>query len=78
MCKTCEYGPHNMPPIMPENMEILELWLDVCTQWRGAGMGVIGLDYGEVRARAKDLDIDLSGCAWRKIRKLERLELKKQ
>lgn len=67
-----------MPPIMPENMEVLELWQDVSTQWRGAGMTIIGLDYFEVRIRAKELDIELSECVWRKIRKLERMELKNQ
>jgi len=63
---------------MPENLEVLDLWEDVRTQWRGAGLGVIGLDYREVRARAAELDIELSECMWRKIRKLERIELKKQ
>lgn len=67
-----------MPEILPENVEILELWMDVSTQWRGTGMGVIGLDYREVRARAAELDIELNECVWRKIRKLERTELKKQ
>ena len=67
-----------MPAILPENIEALELWQDVSTQWRGAGLGVIGLDYGEVRIRAKELDIELSECVWRKIRMLEKMELKKQ
>jgi len=77
-CSTCEYGPQNMPAVRPENMEALELWVDVSTQWRGAGMGIVGLDYREVRTRAAELDIDLSECVWGKIRKLERIELKKQ
>jgi len=77
-CGTCEYGPQNMPEILEENTEVLELWMDVSTQWRGTGMGIIGLDYREVRTRATELDIDLSECVWRKIRMLERIELKKQ
>jgi len=67
-----------MPKIMSENLEALELWQDVSTQWRGAGMGIVGLDYREVRTRAKELDVDLSECVWRKVRMLERMELKKQ
>jgi hypothetical protein len=67
-----------MPEIMPENFEVLELWNDVNTQWRTGGMGVVGLDYREVRARARELDIDLSPCVWRKIRMLESKTLEKQ
>lgn len=77
-CGSCEYGPHTMPAIMPENLEVIELWQDVSTQWRGAGMGIVGLDYGEVRIRAKELDIELSECVWSKVRMLERVELKMQ
>jgi len=60
-----------MPEIMDENVEVLELWNDVNTQWRAGGMGIVGLDYREVRTRAKELDIELSVCIWRKIRLLE-------
>jgi len=67
-----------MPSILPQNLEVLELWQDVSTQWRGAGMGIVGLDYREVRTRARKLDVELSECVWRKIRMLERIELKKQ
>lgn len=41
-------------------------------------MGVIGLDYQEVRRWAADLDIDLSPCLWKKIKMLERMALEKQ
>jgi len=67
-----------MPAILPENLEVLELWQDVSTQWRGSGLGVIGLDYREVRIRAGELDVERSECVWRKIRILERIELNKQ
>lgn len=62
---------------MPENNEALELWLAVRTQWRGGGMGVIGLDYAEVRQWAMDLDIDLSPAVWGKIKALEAFELER-
>jgi len=63
---------------MPENIEALELWDQVNTQWRAGGMGVIGLDYTEVRVRAKELDIEMSDCVWRKIKILEAKVLEKQ
>jgi hypothetical protein len=47
------------------------------TQWRAGGMGVIGLDYGEVRAAAADMEIELSPCMWGKIRALEAATLDK-
>lgn len=60
---------------MPENNEALQLWGAVLTQWRGAGMGVIGLDYGEVRWWARELGILLSPGLWSKVRALEMVEL---
>lgn len=41
-------------------------------------MGLVGLDYREVRERAKELDMDLSPCMWMKIKKLEFKVLEKQ
>lgn len=67
-----------MPEIMVENVEVLELWNDVNTQWRAGGMGIVGLDYREVRERAEELDIDMSECVWRKIKILENKILEKQ
>ncbi len=55
---------------MPANYEMFELWWAVRTLWR-AGFGLIGLDYSEVRAWAEYLDIEMSGCNWRKIKALE-------
>jgi len=60
-----------MPQLMPENEDALELWFNVKTQWRSAGGGLIGLDYGEVRIRARELDIDMSPLMWRKLKMLE-------
>ena len=36
--------------IWPENLETVELFMDVQTQWRTSSSGVIGLDYGVVLA----------------------------
>lgn len=38
--------------IWPENLETVQLFIDVQTQWRTTGSGVIGLDYGVVLALA--------------------------
>jgi hypothetical protein len=49
----------------------------VLTQWRAGGMGVIGLDYAEVRWWAREMGIDMSPALWGKIRALERHELER-
>ena len=67
-----------MPELMQENFDALELWNQVNTQWRAGAMGVIGLDYAEVRIRAKELDIELNECIWRKIKVLEAKVLERQ
>ena len=46
------------------------------TQWRVGGMGPVGLDYGEVRRWAADMDIEMSACMWGKIKALETAALK--
>lgn len=38
--------PHEEVEIWPENLAAYELFVFMRTQWRGAGMGIIGLDYG--------------------------------
>ena len=66
-----------MPRLWPENFEAWELWKEIETQWRAGPVGVIGLDYREVRERARELDIDLSPALWKKIKALEALILKR-
>jgi hypothetical protein len=61
---------------MPENQDAWELWIAIQTQWRVGGMGVVGLDYAEIRRWAEDLEIDLSPCMWSKIKSLEIYTLK--
>lgn len=61
--------------LMPENAEAWNLFFCVQTQWRAGGMGIVGLDYGELRAAARDMDIPLTPGLWRKIRALEAAEL---
>lgn len=53
----------------------MELWLAVRTQWRAGGMGVIGLDYAEVRRWARDMGVVMTAAVWGKIKALERCEL---
>lgn len=60
---------------MPENFEAWELWLEVQTQWRAGGMGVIGLDYHAVYTEAERIGIVLSVCTMKKIKCLERVVL---
>ena len=38
--------------IWPENLETVQLFIDVQTQWRTTGSGAIGLDYGVVLSLA--------------------------
>lgn len=75
-CETCEYGsPPN--PLAEENVEAVELWADVQTQWRAGPFGLIGLDYSEVRSAATELDIEWCLCIKRKIQAMERFEIKR-
>lgn len=60
---------------MDANQEALELWMAVRTQFRGAGMGVIGLDYPAVYLEAERLEIELTPRVMGKIKALERVEL---
>jgi hypothetical protein len=60
---------------MPENEDAMDLWLTVQTQWRAGGMGIVGLDYAEVRVWAEELGIAMTPAMWGKIRKLERQTL---
>jgi len=46
--------------------------LEVQTQWRAGGLGVVGLDYTAVYAEAARLEIECSVCTMRKIKVLER------
>ena len=55
---------------LPEEEEALELWLAVNTQWR-VGMSLVGLDYNVLFKMADRLEIDLSPCVMKKIRRLE-------
>lgn len=43
--------PHESVEIWPENMPAYDLFSYMRTQWRGAGMGLIGLDYGPLHHR---------------------------
>lgn len=63
--------------LLPQNYDTWELWIEVSTQWRGAGMGVIGLDYHAVYTEAQRIGIELSICTMKKIKALERAVLKK-
>ena len=63
---------------MPLNIEAMELWVAVNTQWRGGGMSLLGLDYIAVAQEADWLEIDRSPCLMKKIRKLENHVLKSQ
>jgi hypothetical protein len=56
----------------------MHLWLAVRTQWRAAGFGIVGLDYGEVRRSARDMDIRMTPGLWAKIKRLEYFELERQ
>ena len=63
---------------MPENQEAWLLWQDVKTQLRVGGMGVVGLDYAEVRQSAMELDIQWARGIKRKMQAIEYELLKSQ
>ena len=48
------------------------------TQFRGAGFGIIGLDYPAVRTEAEEMGLSFTGSLKRKIKALERYTLEKQ
>lgn len=58
------------------NQDAWLIWQDVKTQWRAGGMGLIGLDYSEVRHAAADLEIEYTRRNQQKIRAMEREILK--
>lgn len=60
---------------MDANTEALELWMEVNTQWRAGGMGVVGLDYPAVYQEAARLGIEISNCTMAKVKALERHSL---
>ena len=61
---------------MDENIDAWDLWIEIRTQWRSTGMGIVGLDYRTVYAEAERLGIDLSVCTMKKIKALEASILK--
>lgn len=48
-----------MPDLDPLNADLWLLWLQVQTQWRAGGMGLVGLDWPAVTAMARWLGYDL-------------------
>ncbi|HCY86665.1 MAG TPA: hypothetical protein DHV36_16150 [Desulfobacteraceae bacterium] len=60
---------------MSENEDVWAVWHEVRTQWRGGAMGVIGLDYAEVREAFRELEIPYSRRNKRKIQTIERVIL---
>jgi len=59
------------PVLSRENADAWQLWTAVQTQWRGSGLGIIGLDYNVLYAEAARLEIELTACTMDKIRTLE-------
>lgn len=49
--------PVEVVEIWPENLPAYELFAYVRTQWRGAGMGIIGLDYGPLHHKMDRLNL---------------------
>lgn len=57
---------------MEVNRDALDLFQAVETQWRGAGFGLIGLDYNVLYLEAERMGIELTTCNMGKIRAIER------
>lgn len=49
----------------------------MATQWRGAGLGIIGLDWPAVLAIARLLHMEVDARLFYKLRALEDLELER-
>ena len=43
--------------VWPEHIAAYELFSYMRTQWRGAGMGIIGLDYGPMHTRMARMNL---------------------
>lgn len=63
---------------MPENAAAWELWGFCQTQWRSSGFGLVGLDFPACLDLAGQLDIPVTESLLRKLRALEREELRAQ
>ena len=66
----CEYG--SPVPLWEINLDVWQVWQDVQTQWRAGAMGIIGLDYAEVRQAFDELGIDYTRRNKLKIMIMER------
>lgn len=60
---------------MAENEDAWELWLEAATQWRSAGLSILGLDYTSLYREADRLEIALTTRTMRKIKALEQCVL---
>lgn len=64
--------------LLPENLPAWELWGFAQTQWRATGFGLVGLDFPAALQLADVLDIPATPTLLRKLRALEREELRAQ
>lgn len=62
---------------MAANLDAWDLWQAVQTQWRAAGMGVIGLDHAWVHKMAGILRIDYTPALFKKMAVLENAAMQK-
>lgn len=74
-CEKCDYG--NGPDLSEINIEAMEIWSEVQTQWRMGPSGMVGLDYAEARVASEELEVEWCLCIKRKIQALERFELER-
>lgn len=49
--------PEDVVEVWPENKRAYQLFAYMYTQWRGAGMGVIGLDYGPLHHKMDRMNL---------------------
>lgn len=49
--------PVEVVEVWPENVPAYSLFCYMRTQWRGAGMGLIGLDYGPLHRKMDRMDL---------------------
>jgi len=63
---------------MSGNIEAVNIWVHVQTQWRVGAFGRAGLDYPAVRAEARALGLYMSHGLMRKMQAMEKYYLKKK
>ena len=75
--KGCENCPRKKPDLLPENVDVMELWKYMTSQWRVSGFGFAGLDYNALYRTAEVMQIQMTEDILVKIQRLEAYTLER-